>query len=62
MYSPETMERMERSIRVATVKKSDLGDDWTAEAHVEPPRIEDTCCGSCPGASCYVDYLTGERS
>lgn len=35
-YSPETMERMERSIRVATVKKSDLGDDWTAEAHVEP--------------------------
>lgn len=23
--------------------------------------IDQTCCGKCPGASCYVDYLTGER-
>ena len=26
-----------------------------------PTNIGDTCCGRCPGASCYVDYLTGER-
>ena len=24
-------------------------------------NIADTCCGKCPGASCYVDFLTGER-
>ena len=24
-------------------------------------NIADTCCGKCPGATCYVDYLTGER-
>ena len=24
-------------------------------------NIADTCCGKCPDASCYVDYLTGER-
>lgn len=27
----------------------------------QPFRIEDTCCGRCPGDTCYVDYLTGER-
>jgi hypothetical protein len=27
-----------------------------------PTNIGDTCCGKCPGATCYVDYLTGERS
>lgn len=38
-----------------------------AEPHVcsyidnYPENIGDTCCGKCPGASCYVDYLTGER-
>jgi hypothetical protein len=25
----------------------------------EPFRIEDTCCGKCPGATCYVDQVTG---
>ena len=25
-------------------------------------NIADTCCGRCPGATCYVDYLTGERA
>lgn len=24
-------------------------------------NVGDTCCGRCPGATCYVDYLTGER-
>lgn len=24
-------------------------------------NISDTCCGKCPGATCYVDYMTGER-
>ena len=24
-------------------------------------NIADTCCGKCPGDTCYVDYLTGER-
>lgn len=24
-------------------------------------NIADTCCGKCSGATCYVDYLTGER-
>jgi hypothetical protein len=27
-----------------------------------PQSIADTCCGNCPGATCYVDFLTGERS
>lgn len=22
-------------------------------------RIEETCCGQCPGDSCYVDQATG---
>lgn len=26
-----------------------------------PPNIADTCCGKCEGATCYVDFLTGER-
>jgi hypothetical protein len=26
-----------------------------------PRTIDQTCCGKCPGATCYVDYLTGER-
>lgn len=25
-------------------------------------NIGQTCCGKCEGATCYVDYLTGERS
>lgn len=25
----------------------------------EPFRIEDTCCGKCPGDTCYVDRVTG---
>ena len=37
MFSPQTMEMMDRSLRIGTVKKSELGDDWTAEAHL-PPR------------------------
>lgn len=24
-----------------------------------PENIGDTCCGNCPGASCYVDQVTG---
>lgn len=24
-------------------------------------NIADTCCGKCPSATCYVDYVTGER-
>jgi len=35
-------------------------DDVSEEP--EPFTIEDTCCGRCPGATCYVDYLTGERA
>lgn len=38
MFSPQTMETMDRALRVGTVKRSELGDDWTAEAHVAPPR------------------------
>jgi hypothetical protein len=25
----------------------------------EPPNIADTCCGACPGGTCYVDQVTG---
>lgn len=25
----------------------------------EPYRIEETCCGKCPGGTCYVDQVTG---
>lgn len=25
----------------------------------EPFHIGDTCCGKCPGATCYVDQVTG---
>lgn len=24
-----------------------------------PPSIGDTCCGKCPGGTCYVDGVTG---
>lgn len=24
-----------------------------------PPSIGDTCCGRCPGGTCYVDMVTG---
>ncbi|AWY06019.1 hypothetical protein SEA_ROBSFEET_12 [Microbacterium phage RobsFeet] len=37
---------------------------WTCIPPAEPdplPNIGDTCCGSCPGATCYVDQITGER-
>lgn len=37
IYSQDTIERMDAAIRgprVAVVNKSDLGNDWTAEAHV----------------------------
>ena len=27
----------------------------------EPFNIADTCCGQCPGDTCYVDQITGER-
>ena len=35
--------------------------EWNPEcpAHPPPYRIEDTCCGQCPGNSCYVDQVTG---
>lgn len=39
-----------------------LGDDGGVNpALPDPPpyRIEDTCCGQCPGNSCYVDQVTG---
>lgn len=26
-----------------------------------PPSFADTCCGACPGGTCYVDQMTGER-
>jgi hypothetical protein len=29
------------------------------EERPEPFRIEDTCCGKCPGGTCYVDQVTG---
>lgn len=28
---------------------------------LDPSNVGDTCCGKCPGDSCYVDYITGER-
>lgn len=48
-----------KGVRATVVQLSELGDDWTAEAHV--PNIADTCCGKCPGDTCYVDFITGER-
>jgi hypothetical protein len=33
-----------------------------AEHQPDAFSIADTCCGNCPGSSCYVDFLTGERS
>lgn len=36
-----------------------LSDDRTDDRY--PENIGDTCCGKCYGATCYVDYLTGER-
>jgi hypothetical protein len=37
-----------------------MSDERTEPAW--PTSIEQTCCGRCPGATCYVDLMTGERS
>lgn len=26
---------------------------------IDPPSFADTCCGKCPGDTCYVDQMTG---
>lgn len=36
----------------------DPADDERVAA---PTSIGETCCGACPGATCYVDFITGER-
>lgn len=38
------------------------GEGFRTKPEPEPmPNIGDTCCGKCPGATCYVDQITGER-
>ena len=37
-------------------------DEGEPECTRVEPNIGDTCCGACPGATCYVDQITGERS
>lgn len=37
-------------------------DAEQARGDIDPIPFADTCCGRCPGATCYVDQMTGERS
>lgn len=30
-----------------------------ASPESDPPAFADTCCGKCPGDTCYVDQMTG---
>lgn len=33
--------------------------DFADSADDGPSNIVDTCCGKCPGDTCYVDQVTG---
>lgn len=32
---------------------------WKPARDDDQPNIGDTCCGACPGGTCYVDQITG---
>lgn len=53
-YSERTMRLMDSVLRGDSVSEQAVDGGW--------PSIDETCCGKCPGGSCYVDFLTGERS
>ena len=43
----------------ADYKSVDLEDVQSVDEPDPLPNIGDTCCGKCPGATCYVDQITG---
>ena len=36
-----------------------IDEDYSPDIDDPIPSIDQTCCGKCPGATCYVDQITG---
>ena len=63
MSADPTAERIDAVARVITAEgianSSDYGTGYQDGQSDELASIADTCCGKCPGGTCYVDQVTG---